>query len=106
MARWDDVGRGAPPAPAGAVHAALGTLRLQAFTGVLWVSADGSVRAEGVSTFTPRLWDARHNSAVRAVAALTLGAGQRARVDLVGGWPVRQGAEWATLDSAPYSSVE
>ena len=87
-----------------AVHRALGLLRLQGFTGVLWVDG-GACWAEGVSDLTApaRLWDARYNATVAAVRALGPG---RVRVDVRAGCPVRQGAAWATLDRGPRSLLE
>ncbi len=85
------------PSPAVAVHRALGVLRLQGFTGVLWVGADGGCTAEGVSTFRAYLWDQRHSDTVAAVGALGLTGTDRARVDVCAGYPRRQGGAWAIV---------
>jgi hypothetical protein len=102
--RFGDIGRGstrpiATPTPAQGVHTALGILRLQGFTGVLWVDHTGHATAEGVSDFAApaRLWEQGFTDTVQAVRALALGPGHRARVDLRRGVPVRQGSAWATL---------
>ena len=105
MPRWNDVGRGGDPpprcpTPAQGGHTALGVLRLQVFTGVLWVDHTGHATAEGVSDFAApaRLWEQGFTDTVHAVTALALAPGHRARVTLRRGVPVRQGAAWATLD--------
>src|SRR5689334_10594272 len=85
-----------PPTPAERVtRAALTALRLQTFTGVVWVEwpADGSVRvtSEGVSTFAPCAppsWQVAHSRALQAVRTWGPLAAGRVCIQLRAGIPV------------------